>query len=177
MKGLYQWFLVLCLMFGLFIQLNAQPGACEAGFSITAQTGLTIQFNNLSDYVNGNGNFPPVSWDFGDNNTSTDYNPTHTYANPGVYQVCVLAYDAIDCEDTFCDNVYVGTIDCDDFIVDVNHSGLDIFASIFDPSNSGPSVPDAVEWYLPGTNTVIGNQPNLTYTFPSGGLQTICVNY
>lgn len=32
-------------------------------------------------------------WDFGDGNTSTDVEPTHTYAQPGIYNVNLTAYD------------------------------------------------------------------------------------
>ena len=32
-------------------------------------------------------------WDFGDGNTSTDVEPTHTYVQPGIYNVNLTAYD------------------------------------------------------------------------------------
>lgn len=41
---------------------------------------LTVFFTNLSDSSN-------VVWDFGDGNTSTEENPTHTYDSPGSYTV------------------------------------------------------------------------------------------
>jgi PKD repeat protein len=34
------------------------------------------------------------SWDFGDTNTSTIQNPTHTYANPNTYSVTLTVTDA-----------------------------------------------------------------------------------
>jgi len=36
-------------------------------------------------------------WDFGDGTTSTDPNPTHLYANPGVYTVHLSATDSFTC--------------------------------------------------------------------------------
>lgn len=36
-------------------------------------------------------------WEFGDGNTSTDVNPTHLYANPGVYNVRLIAIDLTTC--------------------------------------------------------------------------------
>lgn len=36
-------------------------------------------------------------WEFGDGNTSTDINPTHVYANPGVYNVRLIAIDLTTC--------------------------------------------------------------------------------
>ncbi len=57
----------------------------------------TIQFNDLSS-----GNPYTWSWDFGDGNTSTQQNPTHTYAADGTYGVCLTITDTcgtdFDCE-------------------------------------------------------------------------------
>ena len=43
---------------------------------------LNVQFNDQST-----GNVTSYNWDFGDNNTSTDENPTHVYNTPGNYTV------------------------------------------------------------------------------------------
>jgi len=42
---------------------------------------LTVPFTNNSDYGN------EYYWDFADGNTSTEYEPTHTFIDPGAYQV------------------------------------------------------------------------------------------
>lgn len=39
-------------------------------------------------------------WDFGDGNTSTMQNPTHTYALPGTYQVCLTVTDPCGSDST-----------------------------------------------------------------------------
>jgi Zn-dependent metalloprotease len=44
---------------------------------------LTVNFNNTSTNVSN------ATWDFGDATTSTVYSPTHTYNNPGTYNVSV----------------------------------------------------------------------------------------
>jgi hypothetical protein len=46
-------------------------------------------------------------WDFGDGATSTLENPTHTYAGPGSYAVCVTVSAAGGCAQSFCDTVVV----------------------------------------------------------------------
>jgi PKD repeat protein len=46
------------------------------------------------------------TWDFGDGNTSTDQNPSHTYATPGQYEVC-LTITNLCSSNTFCDSVEV----------------------------------------------------------------------
>ncbi|MES2798746.1 MAG: PKD domain-containing protein [Bacteroidota bacterium] len=50
-----------------------------------------VIFNNNS--ANGNAFF----WDFGDNTTSTQVNPTHLYAGPGVYTVTLVVSDTNGC--------------------------------------------------------------------------------
>ncbi len=50
--------------------------------------------------VNFTGNSPPTPnswWDFGDGNTSTLANPSHTYGAPGVYTVIYVAIDSSTC--------------------------------------------------------------------------------
>ena len=52
------------------------------------------------------------AWDLGDGSTSTDPTPAHTYANAGVYYVCLTVTNSNaggTCSDTFCDSVHVFT--------------------------------------------------------------------
>ena len=46
------------------------------------------------------------AWDFGDGNTSSLQNPSHTYAAAGTYSVCLIATDTCG-SDTLCKNVTV----------------------------------------------------------------------
>ncbi|MEN9370404.1 MAG: hypothetical protein RI952_1269 [Bacteroidota bacterium] len=52
-----------------------------------------------------------ITWDFGDGLVYTGSNyTTHTYAQPGIYNVCLGYFDIIkNCFTTFCDVVYVGS--------------------------------------------------------------------
>jgi len=62
------------------------PPPCEifTDFCFNVDLG-TVTFNNLST---GTGTLS-YQWDFGDSNTSTAMNPTHVYAGPGTYTVCL----------------------------------------------------------------------------------------
>lgn len=55
-------------------------------------------------------------WIFGDNTTGTGSNATKTYANPGVYTVCFVAYKYINsntpCADTVCKTITIPTNCC-----------------------------------------------------------------
>ena len=49
---------------------------------------LNVTFSDLST-----GNITSWLWDFGDGNTATDQNPSHTYSNPGTYTVSLTISD------------------------------------------------------------------------------------
>jgi PKD repeat protein len=56
-----------------------------AAFNVNTSSGqvpLAVNFTNQSS-----GQINSLQWNFGDNTTSTDANPVHTYANPGLYTV------------------------------------------------------------------------------------------
>ncbi|MFT7603797.1 MAG: PKD repeat protein [Saprospiraceae bacterium] len=56
---------------------------------------LDVQFVNLSTGALF------YQWNFGDNNTSIDENPTHTFEDPGTYEVTLLATDGNGCYEDF----------------------------------------------------------------------------
>lgn len=55
---------------------------------------LTVNFTNNSVLAE------TYYWNFGDNNTSTEANPSNTYQNPGEYTVILIAENAYGCKDT-----------------------------------------------------------------------------
>ncbi len=64
-----------------------EPSEITAGFGFANQllsfrTNKAIEFKNLSS-----GGISDYLWDFGDQMTATEENPTHTYTTPGVYDV------------------------------------------------------------------------------------------
>lgn len=82
------------------VTVNANPTAV---FSSTANL-LTVDFFDIS--------LPVISWawDFGDGNTSSQQNPTHTYAAAGSYIVCLTVSDGLGCSGTTCDTVNVVSV-------------------------------------------------------------------
>lgn len=59
----------------------------DFSWSSVAATPLTINFQNLSVPLAATDS---ITWIFGDNSTSHDVNPVHTYANAGTYNVCLI---------------------------------------------------------------------------------------
>ncbi|MCB9233994.1 MAG: SBBP repeat-containing protein [Bacteroidia bacterium] len=59
---------------------------------------------NAAAFTEASTNATAWSWDFGDGNTSSQQNPTHTYANAGPFTVCLTAWSG-NCMHEFCDTV------------------------------------------------------------------------
>ena len=106
----------------------------QVGFKYTPENpvaGDLITFTNAS---NGGSSF---AWDFGDGNTSTDKNPTHTYTKSGKYTV-VLKVDNKD------DQTYSKEIEVGDALPVISYTpspiqaGIEVTfsATIYNPDNS-----------------------------------------
>ncbi|MCB9234930.1 MAG: PKD domain-containing protein [Bacteroidia bacterium] len=81
----------------------ACPGV-NAAFTY-ATSGLSVAFANQST-----ASIPAYIWHFGDGNSSTLANPTHTYAAAGTYNVELFVYDsAVSCLDTINQTVVVSS--------------------------------------------------------------------
>ncbi len=68
-----------------FITVTDEPVAPAAAFNATPTSGtvpLTVQFTDQSS-----GTITSRQWDFGDGQTSTQQNPSHTFTSPGSYAV------------------------------------------------------------------------------------------
>ena len=94
------------------VVLLSEPGDCPASDSISIEplanaaftanpVGISVDFTDMST------NAATWFWDFGDGSTSTDQNPSHIYAGPGNYTVCLTAVSSAGCFDTTCQTVSV----------------------------------------------------------------------
>jgi len=84
----------------------------DADFDTTTNY-LNVSFTDASTSSTTGGAISAWSWDFGDGNTSTSQNPTHTYADSGTYIVCLTVFDNCGSATT-----------CDTLSVDKNYTGL-----------------------------------------------------
>ena len=78
--------------FKVYYNLQAPPQAPVASFQVNNQNvcvGSTVQFTDFSS------NIPTTwNWNFGDGNTSSVQNPTHTFTSPGTYTVQLTVSNA-----------------------------------------------------------------------------------
>ncbi len=84
--------------------------------------GETTIFTNIS----GMGT---ILWDFGDGNTSTELNPTHTFATPNTYSVSLAVTNDLECTTTLVKEVAVNAIPQANFQYDLVCAGSE---SIFE---------------------------------------------
>ncbi len=95
----------VCLVIGdvcgqdTFCQIVQVCGPVNSNF-VSSQQGNSVVFNNLSSNAIG------FQWDFGDAQTSSLPNPSHQYAQPGTYNVCLIA-SSLCSQDTFCRSIQV----------------------------------------------------------------------
>jgi gliding motility-associated-like protein len=58
--------------------------------------------NEPTIFTNYSSNATTYFWDFGDNTSSTDVNPTHQYTKTGLYTVCLTAWNSEGCRAKIC---------------------------------------------------------------------------
>jgi PKD repeat protein len=132
--------------------------APTAGFS-TQAAGLSIVTNNLTQ------NADSYTWSFGDGNTSTAYNPVHTYAATGTYTVVLEATNSCGVS-TFSQVVTIaGSAPIAAFSSDITAGCAGMTVQFTDHSAGDPS---GWEWTFEGGNpaTSIEQNPMVTYALP-----------
>lgn len=80
---------------------------CYADFYFDSTNCPSINFFNYSFVADSNDYINTTTWDFGDGNSSTSYNPTNTYTSDGTYTVCLTITTQNGCSSTMCQDVYV----------------------------------------------------------------------
>ena len=107
-------------------------------------------------------------WDFGDGNTSTQQNPSHTYAAAGNYTVCLTVTDTCG-TDSICTNV---TIVCPPPVAAFNINGSLLTYNFTDQSSSSNAI-SAWFWDFGDGNT--STQQNPSHSYAASGVYTVCL--
>ena len=145
---------------------------CQAGFQYSFDSICpSVMFSDASTASAG---VVGWSWDFGDGNTSTSANPTHTYTANGGYIVCLTVYAADSCMSTYCDTLLINCIGQSGCQAAFQHTFDSICPSVmfYDGSTAGAGV---VEWYWDFGDGNTSNAANPTHTYTANGTYTACL--
>lgn len=147
------------------------PGNQPAASFSTSIDGLTVSFTNNSNFANS------YSWAFGDGSTSTEENPTHTYAEDGFYTVSLTAVNDLGTA-TATQNILLSTTALTDELL----QGAPWKVSLMDKAISvGPGIGDGGWWqtplsFLDGSQVGTGDDWSCIvddeFTFAAGGVYT-----
>jgi PKD repeat protein len=141
------------------ITVNAGP---TAGYSATTN-GFVATFSNTSS------NAASYSWNFGDNTTSTDPNPTHTYPADGVYTVILTATNPCGTS-TFTQTVTIATPPTASFTSSAT-SGCAPFTVQFNNTSSANA--NSYDWQIPGGTPSSSTMASPMVVFNTAGVYTV----
>ena len=130
-------------------------------------TNLTA-FNNLS--LPGFGTLTNSNWDFDDSNLSTSLSPSHTYSQPGVYNVELIVTNSNGCMDTTYNTVEIFDKPIADFSFTSNCPNNQVTINFTDESTSS----DVIDyWYYDFSGQGNSVQENPIQNFNSQGNYSI----
>lgn len=139
----------------------------------------TIHFINNSTPLNPTDS---IRWTFGDGTTSTDVNPTHTYATPGNYSVCLRvkkfnSTTAAPCIREWCRAVTV--ISPCNIMVNYTYtrdtaSGVAPNTYVFHGTATPVSNSDSTYWNFGDGTPEVFNQANPVHNFANPGVYQVC---
>jgi PKD repeat protein len=152
------------------IVVGGAPG-CGAAFQASAvgANGLEYEFGNYSSGIGLN-----YYWTFGDGDTSSLFDPHHTYGQPGDYAVCLTVYNSNGCQDSYCDSIHVqySTGNCDaqfSYSAQVAHANIIEFYN----SSTGANNYTTYAWSFGDSTTSTDGSP--VHTYASTGTYQVCL--
>lgn len=139
--------------------INNFSGSPAAAFS-SSQNLLSASFIN-SSYGPG----MTSAWDFGDGNTSTLANPSHTYTTPGTYNVCLTGTNACG-SNQLCQSVVVCSQPAASYAVTDN-----LLSATFTDASTGTV--DTWAWDFGDGN--VSTQQSPSHTYAAAGTYNVCL--
>ena len=122
----------------------------------------TVDFTDLSTET-------PTSWfwDFGDGFTSTEQNPTHTFADNGTYYVCLTATNAVG-SNTSCQYVLIDTY---------TYAPVAAFTYFGDPTVYFVdfSTGEPTSWFWDFGDGITSVEENPSHTYATNGTYNVCL--
>jgi PKD repeat protein len=141
-----------------------------AGFSYSA-IDLTVSFTDQS--TDSDGEIASWSWDFGDGNSSTLQNPSHTYASDGNFTVTLTVTDDDGATGNVSKNVTVSTSGTtnDPPVANFTYTANGLEVTFTDTSTDSDGNIIGWSWNFGDGNT--STNQNTSHTYGSGGTYTV----
>jgi len=150
-----------------YITINEGP---QAGFTKTADTACSIPFTvNFSDIsTQGSAAITSWRWYFGDGDSSTTVNPSHTYTSLNTFNVMLIITDAGGCSDTAAQDVSIINFQANfDYTVTCDNK------QTFTINFTDLSTPPATGWFWDFGDGDSAVWQNPGHTYPVGSTDTI----
>jgi PKD repeat protein len=162
--------------------ITISQGACllSANFYVYPSQTNNLQFY----YYNYTSSLSPtdsIRWTFGDGTSSNLYNPTHVYANYGIYNVCLrvikrnLNGTLSNCVSEICKLDTIG-YQCNlqaYFTTNIDSATVPALVQ-FNNQSSGYNTQDSVIWNF-GDGTAVSNVVNPSHTYVNPGVYMACL--
>ena len=135
--------------------------------------GAPTKFTDTS--VSKNGNIILWAWDFGDGTTSSQQNPSHTYASAGVYQVglTVTNNNTPVCTNTLQKEIVI----CPPLNINISHSDTcshtNIVFEATDDAGNESCGPEEYVWDFGDGSAATSNTGEITHQYTTGGNYTV----
>ncbi len=141
--------------FANYITANAPP---VANFDFVINTS-SVDFTSAATGADR------LYWDFGDGSTSTDSNPTHTYADDGDYTAMLSAINACDSV-SFSQTVRIRNPPAAAFTANVTEGCAPLVVNF---SNASSDNATSFTWLLEGAEPAVSNEQNPDVTYAAAG--------
>jgi PKD repeat protein len=144
-----------------------EPEECQAQFTWEQIPGtLQIHFHSTStsqyDIVS-------YGWNFGDGHQGDGSNPYHTYAEPGVYLVCLVIVDNNGCVSDICHEVVIEPLECNaSFTFQVENDIV-----YFNNTSTGGTAHTQWIWNFGDGNS--SSEENPQHEYAQSGMYTVCL--
>ena len=150
-------------MIALQDQIEVFPSVQPAAFDYSIN-------GNTVNFTNNNLNAQDFLWDFGDAQTSTEENPTHTYLSPGVYTVTLIASN--DCNTVLIESIITVGFELPTAAFEVSSSDNCAPATMFFTDQS-TGIPSTWLWTFEGGTPATSTEQNPSVEYAEAGTYSV----